>query len=330
MRAITYSRFGPAEDVLELGTHEATAPQTGEVTVSLVRSGVNPSDVKARAGARPGVTKPPFPRICPHSDGAGTITAVGDGVDPARMDERVWIWNGQWQRAMGTAATEITLPERQAVRLPDAVSFDTGACLGIPGLTAAHTVLGGGSIDGKTVLIHGGGGSVGYLAVQLAKWAGARVISTSSTRDFDKCAAGGADVTLDYRSYRLAEEVLEATGGDMVHRIVDPEFGVNADTDAAVIAPNGVISVYGSAKDMTPRIPFGPMLFKAVTVDIALIYILPDAERDKACIALEAALTAGALECPVAEVLPLQDTARAHSIVEAGARSGAVLVDPTS
>ena len=330
MRAVTYNRFGPAADVLELGTFDNAAPIEGEVTVALERSGVNPSDVKARAGARPGVTKPPFPTICPHSDGAGTITSVGTGVDPARVGERVWIWNGQWQRPFGTAATEITLPAAQAVPLPDAVSFDTGACLGIPGLTAAQTVFGGGDIAGKTLVIHGGAGSVGYLAVQLAKWGGARVISTSSPGDFDKCAQVGADVTLDYRSDRLADEILDATGGAFVDRVVDPEFGVNAETDATVIAPNGVISVYGSAKEMTPVLPFGPLLFKAAKIDIALIYILPEPERARACDVLSRALGNAALTCPVDTVLPLAETARAHEVVEQRARSGAVLIDTTS
>lgn len=327
MHAVTYTRFGPANEVLEFGPVDSVPPQAGEVTVTLAFSGVNPSDVKARAGARPGVTTPPFPRICPHSDGAGTITAVGVGVDPARMGQRVWIWNGQWQRAMGTAATEITLPSEQAVPLPDAVSFEIGACLGIPGLTAAHTVFGGGDIANKTLLIHGGSGSVGYLAVQLAKWGGARVISTSSPQGFDKCAQGGADVTLDYRSEHLADEILEATRGAPVDRIVEPEFGVNAGTDATVIAPNGVISVYGSAKDMTPELPFGPLLFKAATIDIALIYILPEADRVRACDILFRALSDDALACPVDTVLPLDQTARAHQLVEQGTRSGAVLID---
>lgn len=330
MRAITYSKFGPAREVLELGDIPAEPPQQGEVTVSLTYSGVNPSDVKARAGARPGVRKPPFPRICPHSDGAGTISAAGEGVENSRIGERVWIWNGQWQRAMGTAATEITLPSEQAMSLPDNTDLQTGACLGIPGLTAAHTVFGGGGIADKTLLIHGGSGSVGYLAIQLAKWGGAKVISTSSAKDFDKCAKGGADVTLDYRSESLTQDILDATSGDFIDRIVDVEFGVNAETDADVIAPNGVISVYGSARSMTPEIPFGALLFKAATIDIALIYILREQERVRAGAVLNEALRSQALTCPISDVISLADTAHAHELVEQGARSGAVLVDVNS
>ena len=151
MRAMSYTQFGSAADVLTLDDLPTPAPAAGEVLVRLKTSGVNPSDVKARAGGRPGVTEPPFPKIIPHSDGAGVIEAVGEGVDAARVGERVWIWNGQWARAFGTAADYIALPTEQAVRLPDATSFEEGAILGIPGLTATHAVLGGGLVKGKTV-----------------------------------------------------------------------------------------------------------------------------------------------------------------------------------
>ena len=165
MSAITYSRFGPASDVLTLQDLPTPSPKPGEVLVRLATSGVNPSDVKARAGGRPGVTEPPFPMIIPHSDGAGVVEAVGDGVDQSRVGERVWIWNGQWRRAFGTAAEYIALPSAQAVVLPENTSFGQGAVLGIPGLTATHAVLGGGSVQGQTVLVSGGAGTVGRLAV---------------------------------------------------------------------------------------------------------------------------------------------------------------------
>lgn len=146
MKAVTYSTFGPAPDVLALRDMEPILPAGGEVTVDLVYSGVNPSDVKARSGTRPGVTKPPYPVIIPHSDGAGIISAVGAGVPKSRIGQRVWVWNGQWRRAFGTAATQITLPTQQAIPLPDKVSFQTGAVLGIPGLTASHSVFSGGPV----------------------------------------------------------------------------------------------------------------------------------------------------------------------------------------
>lgn len=330
MKCIQYSQFGPAKDVLSLIDCPTPDPAAGEVLVELSHSGVNPSDVKARSGSRPGVTKPAFAHIVPHSDGAGRIVAVGDGVSRARVDERVWIWNGQWQRAFGTAATHICLPAPQAVPLPDTVSAETGAILGIPGLTAAHAVFGGGDVDGRTLLIQGGAGTVGLLAVQLAKWGGARVIATARGDGLAAAEEAGADVVLNYADPDLAQHILAANGGALIPRVIEVEFGMNLATNAEIIAPNGTMAVYGSARDMTPTLPFGPLLFKAVTIDILLIYLLPPAERDAAIAKLHAALVDGGLRCPIARIFPLAETAKAHEAVEAGGRAGAILVDVQS
>lgn len=327
MKAIQYSRFGAAADVLALFDVPTPNPAAGEVLVELTYSGVNPSDVKARSGTRPGVTKPPFDRIIPHSDGSGRIVAVGDGVPETRIGQRVWIWNGQWQRPFGTAATHICLPADQAVPLPDAISMQTGAVLGIPGLTAAHAVFGGGDVLGQTLLIQGGAGTVGLLAVQLAKWGGARVIATARGDGLVAAENAGADVVLNYSDLDLGQRILAANDGAQVPRIIEVEFGLNVGTDAEVIAPNGTIAAYGSAQDMAPSLPFGPLLFKAATIDILLIYLLPADQRDVAIKHLHDALTAGALTCPVAQTFPLADAAAAHEAVEAGARSGAILVE---
>jgi len=330
MKTISYTRFGAAADVLELADVPSQPPAEGEVTVRLERSGVNPSDVKARAGTRPGVTRPAFDRIVPHSDGAGVITEVGAGVDPALMGQRVWIWNGQWQRPFGTAASHITLPATQAVPLPKGVSMDTGAVLGIPGLTACHAVFGGGEVAGQALLVQGGGGTVGLLAVQLAKWAGARVIATASARDESRVMDAGADVVLPYDTPDLPTAVRAAAATEFIDRIIDTEFGVNAAANAELIAPNGVIAAYGSAKDMAPALPFGPLLFKAATIDILLIYLLPKTQREAPITRLHAALADGALHTPIAQVYPLADAASAHEAVEAGGRTGAILLDCTS
>ncbi|MEL6883612.1 MAG: NADPH:quinone reductase [Pseudomonadota bacterium] len=327
MRAISYSRFGPAADVLTLSDMKTPDPGRGQVLVELHWSGVNPSDVKARAGSRPGVTEPPFPTIVPHSDGAGIIVAVGDAVSADRVGQAVWIWNGQWQRPFGTAATHICLPADQAVPLPEGVSMQTGASLGIPGLTAAQAVFGGGDVAGKTVLVQGGAGNVGYLAVQLARWGGARVIATARGEGADRARAAGADAVIDYGTDTLAEDILHANDGQPVDRIFEVEYGLNAATDAEVIAANGTIAAYGSAQNMVPKIPFGPMLFKAVTLDILLIYILPPAERAAAITRLHDALMAGALACPVARTFALDECAAAHGAVERGGRAGAILVE---
>ncbi|MEQ9259667.1 MAG: NADPH:quinone reductase [Roseovarius sp.] len=327
MRAVWYERFGPAEEVLELGEVETPAPGPGEVLVRLTFSGVNPSDAKARAGSRPGVTKPPFPRIIPHSDGAGVIEAVGEGVDRARVGERVWIWNGQWQRPFGTAAEMIALPATQAVTLPDGVSEEVGATLGIPGLTAAQTVFGGGDISGQTLLVSGGAGSVGHNAVQLARWGGARVLATCSEHAIESVRAAGADEAFAYTDPDLAEKILEATGGKGIDRAVEVEFGQNAELLTQVMRPLGTVAAYGSGKDMTPTLPFGGFLFTALKIDITLIYILPEGPRIEAIGKLHAALQAGALTPEIDSTMPLAACAAAQERVMTPGRAGAVLLE---
>lgn len=179
MKAAFYERVGPAADVLQVGDLPRPDPAAGEVRVRVQWSGVNPSDVKSRMGLRSGM---PFPRVIPHSDGMGVIDAVGEGVPAHRVGERVWLWNAAWGRPHGTACEWVCLPSAQAVPLPDAVSDEAGACLGIPALTALHSVLMDGGVAGKTVLIAGGAGAVGHYAVQMASQLGAaRVLTTVST-----------------------------------------------------------------------------------------------------------------------------------------------------
>lgn len=325
MRAITYDRFGEASEVLTLTDLPMPAPAAGEVLIRLKTSGVNPSDIRARAGGRPGVTKPPFPKIIPHSDGAGVVEAVGEGVDVARIGKRVWVWNGQWQRAFGTAAEFISLPAGQAVDLPDHVSFEEGAILGIPGLTAVHAVLGGGPVAGKTVLISGGAGTVGRIAVQVAKASGARVLTTARPAAHADLKALGAEV-FDYSAPDLADQILAVTGGTLVDRIVEVEFGKNADTNAQVIAERGAIAAFGSALDMTPVMPFYPLMFKAVNIDLVLVYLLGAAERAAAIESLTDLLNRNALDLRIADVMPLEDCARAHDLISSGQRTGSVVL----
>ena len=327
MKAIAYSTFGAAADVLHLTDLPTPDPAPGEVLVRLTHSGVNPSDVKARAGSRPGVTKPPFERIVPHSDGAGVIEAVGEGVAATRLGQQVWIWNGQWRRPFGTAAQMIALPADQAVPLPGGMRLDEGATLGIPGLTAAHCVFGGGDVSGRTVLVSGGAGAVGHDAVQLARWGGARVIATASPADFDRVRAAGAEDVLDYRDPDLATRLLELTGGKGVDRAVEVEFGLNAAMLAQAVAENGTVAAYGSALEMAPTLPFGNYLFRAITIDIVLIYLLPAAERARAIDMLHRAHAAGAFTPAIHARFALSDCIAAHQAVEAGRRAGAVLLE---
>jgi len=327
MRAVTYDRFGPASEVLSLLDMPVPEPGAGEVLVRLHASGVNPSDVRVRAGGRPGVTAPPFPVIVPHSDGAGVIEAVGPGVPSDRIGQRVWIWNGQWRRPFGTAADYIALPSDQAVVLADHLSFEEGAVLGIPGLTAVHSVLGGGPVAGRRVLVSGGAGTVGRIAVQVAHAAGAEVIATAhGAEGIEAARTAGADHVLDYSAPDLAEQILAATGGAAIDRIVEVEFGRNAETNARVIAEGGTIASYGSAKDMTPELPFYPLMFKAVTIDLVLVYLLTPDQRRKAVDELATLIDRKALDLRLSAILPLAECARAHEMVEAGNRAGSVIL----
>jgi len=327
MRAITYQRFGPAQDVLVPEDLPMPAAGPGEVLVRLHTSGVNPSDIRARAGGRPGVTEPPFPKIIPHSDGAGVIEAVGKGVPKTRIGERVWIWNGQWQRAFGTAAEFIALPHAQAVTLPDAVSFEVGAVLGIPGLTAVHAVLGGGPVKGQTVLVSGGAGTVGHLAIQVAAASGAMVLATARGESgLEAARKAGATHVFDYTSDNLASEILEATHGRLVDRIVEVEFGKNVETNTKVIAERGTLATYGSAKDMAPVLPFYPLMFKAVTLDLVLVYLLSAQERALATGNLTDLLEREVLDFRISKMFDLADCALAHDTIAAGDRAGSVLL----
>ena len=327
MHAIVYRRFGPASQVLTLEECPTPLPQDGEVLVKIKFSGANPSDVKSRAGIRPGVTKPPYDMVIPHSDGSGTIEAVGAGVDENRVGQRVWIWNGQWGRALGTAAEYIALPADQAVEMPSAMGFESGATLGIPGLTAAHCVFGGGDVKDQTVLISGGAGSVAHNAIQLAKWGGANVIATASPGSFDRVEEAGADHVLDYSAPDLAKQI-SAISPKGIDRAVEVEFGPNAELLGRVMRPSGTIAAYGSALEMNPVFPFGPYLFKAITIDIVLVYILEPAQRSLAIAKLHDAFADGALSPAIHDVYPLQDCIRAHEQIERGGRSGAVLLAP--
>jgi len=325
MKAVWYEGFGPADEVLVHGDMAVPEPGAGEVLVRLHASGVNPSDVKLRAGARPGSVMA-FPRIIPQSDGAGVIEAVGPGVDPARTGQRVWIWNGQWRRQFGTAAEYIVLPAEQAVFLPDTTAFNEAACFGIPAMTAWMAVLGDGPVEGQTVLVTGGAGTVGRYAIQMARLAGAEVITTVSSPE--KAAhAGPADHVINYREADVAAQVMEITGGRGVERIVEVDFGANLAVTEKIIAARGTIAAYASAADMAPSIPFYPLMFKNTRLWMLIVYMLDPAMRRRGEAQLTEWLEAGALSHAVAMTFPLAECAAAHRAVEAGEKLGSVVVE---
>ena len=270
MKAAWYEKTGDAADVLKVGELPDPSPRSNEVLISVKTSGINPSDVKTRAGARGDLQ---FSRIVPHSDGAGIIVDVGKKVDSNRIGERVWIWNGAFARPNGTCAELIALPEYQAVSMSDHVSFEAGACLGIPASTAYYGIFAGGSIEDKTLMITGGAGAVGFYGIQLAKWAGAKVISTVSSKEKSKIAEdAGADLVLNYKKDNVVDSVLEYTKGNGVDRVLEVEFGGNIKINPKIVNTNGTIAAYASMGNIEPTLPFYDFMFKGIKINTFLIY----------------------------------------------------------
>ena len=323
MRAAYYEQNGPAREVLRVGEIETPIPGPGEVRVKLATSGVNPSDVKSRIGA---TRKIAFPRVVPQSDGAGVIDQVGGGVAKSRVGERVWVWNGQWKRAYGTAADYIVLPAAQAVRLPDKVSFAAGACLGIPAMTAFHALELAGAEKGSSLLVAGGAGSVSQYAIEFAKLRGAQVIATiSSTEKAAIARASGADHTIDYKRDNVGERVMEITGKRGVDAIIEMDLAANAKLIPAVLRPKGSVIIYGTGAAET-ALPAFFCLVNSIRLQFFLVYELDARERERAIIAITRALEQGQLSNRVADPFPLADIAAAHEAVERASSVGNVIV----
>ncbi len=316
MRAAYYEQNGSAREVLRVDEIETPQAGPGEVRVKLAASGVNPSDVKARQGA---TRKIAWPRLIPHSDGAGAIDQVGDGIAKSRIGERVWIWNGQWKRAFGTAAEFIALPAAQAVKLPDKVGFETGACLGIPAMTAIHAVALAGADKDTTFLVAGGAGSVGQYAIQFGKALGATVLATISSPE--KAAAAreaGADQTIDYKREDVGERVMELTGKRGVDAVIEMDLAANAKLMPFVLRPKGSVIVYGTGA-AAASLPAFFCLTQSIRVQFFLVYELDTRERERAVSGIGRALEQGRLINRVAKpTYPLADTAAAHEAVERG------------
>ncbi len=324
MKAVWYEGFGAADQALVHGDMATPAPAPGEVLVRIHASGINPSDVKLRAGARPGAIMD-YPRVIPHSDGAGVIEAVGGGVDAGRVGERVWLWNAQWQRPFGTGAEYVALPAAQAVRLPDTTGFAEGACLGIPAMTAWMAVCGDGPVAGKTVLVTGGAGTVGRYACQMARLSGARVITTVSSAV--KARHSTAEEWVNYRDTDVTAAVMDMTDGAGVDRIVEVDFAANQAASLALIKPSGTIASYASASERTPALDFYPFMFKNTRLHMLIVYRLIGAARAPGESQLTAWLEAGALSHAVVPGGGLADCASAHALVEAGDKLGTVVLD---
>ena len=327
MKAVWFERKGPARDVLVHGDMPGPDPGVGEVRVRLQVSGVNPTDTKTRGGWL-GMTAMAFPRMVTGQDGSGVIDQVGPGVPPSRVGERVWVYEAYLGRAYGTLAEHVVVPARNAVRLPDGIDMDTGAGLGVPALTAHRCLFIDGPIQGKTVLVQGGGGGVGHAAIQLASWAGARVIATVSRAAQEEAAKGaGASLVVNRKSQNVIEAVRAATGGRGVDRIVEVAFDENIQADAEMLAVGGAIATYSSGPVPQVPIPFFGLMRASQTVHFVLVYTMGDHAHDVAVRDVTACLEAGRYKTHVGARFPLAQAAEAHEAQDSGAVVGKILVD---
>jgi NADPH:quinone reductase len=322
VRAALYDQYGPAGEVLRVEDIDCPEPGPGEVRVRIEASGVNPTDWKSRSGSTP---RPIDEFQIPHHDGAGVIDAIGQGVDSSRNGQRVWIWFAAANRRWGTAAQWSVVPEHQAVPLPDNASAELGASLGVPALTAYRCLFADGPVDGKNVLVAGGAGAVGHFAIELAKRAGARVVTTvSGPQKAELAARAGADLVVNYRDADAADQIRSLAGP--IDRVVELALGANLQLDLAVTGPSAQIVTY-AAEAADPVLPVRACMTANVMLRFVLLYGVPPEVLDQAARDITAALAQGALtELPVTRY-PLDEIVAAHEAVEAAA-VGKVLVIP--
>ena len=322
MKAAWYEKQGAARDVLVVGKMDDPLPSAGEIRIRLAFSGVNPGDVKKREDAF-GIGMA-YPRVIPHSDGSGTVDAVGEGVPREWIGRRVWCYGGQSYRPFGTAAEYTVLPLRLVVPLPEGVPLEQGACLGIPGITAHRAVHVGGSVRGKTVFVQGGAGAVGACAVQLAHQAGARVIATCRA-EADKGIASRAGADEVFLTGEGLAKRVRAMVPDGVDHIVEVAFGANIKTDTEVLAQGGSIATYATNTPM-PETPVWQLVF----VNARLFFVgsddVPAEAKIEATRDINEALEAGWQGLDIAENVPLDQIARSHELVEHPVKAGRVIV----
>lgn len=326
MKAAWFEKFGEAKETIIIGEQPKPTPNAGEVLVKLKTTAVNPSDVKKRMGSFPNLLDNGL--VIPHSDGAGVIEAVGEGIDSNRIGERVWVYQAQYGRLLGSAAQYVAVDAIRAAKLPDNTSFAVGACLGIPAMTAHRCVFADGAVAGKTILITGGAGRVGYYAIQWAKNAGARVITTASNaEDEQTCKDIGADLVINHRNENWGQEIVTANGGNKVDRVVDVEFGANLPQVLECINMNSVIATYSSTQVKEPKLPFIQMMFMDLTLRMVIVYAIPEEAKQQAISDIYSALSANKLIHRIAHTLPFEQMAKSHELIEQGGFRGCVVVD---
>lgn len=325
MRAVYYERQGPAAEVLVVADVPQPKAGAGEVLVRVHVSGINPSDIKNRTGF---ASKMAFPRVIPHQDGAGVIEAVGRGVPADRIGERVWLYEAQTGRPFGTAAEYVAVPSTNAVPLPDAVSYETGASLGVPAITAHRCLFADGALKGKRVLVQGGAGSVGSGAIQLAVWSGAWVAATVRKPAQARIAReAGANLVVSMQEGDWEKAVLEATDGAGVDRIVEVDVAANLASDLAYLANGGVISAYSSNDTgATVAIPILDALLGNAAFRFVYVYKIPADAKSAAVADITACLQDGHYRPRVGGVFPLERAIEAHLAVESGQAGGKILL----
>ncbi|MBI36711.1 MAG: NADPH:quinone oxidoreductase [Alphaproteobacteria bacterium] len=325
MRAAFYDTLGLAKEVLTVGEQPTPEPGSGEVRVKLRSSGVNPSDTKARLRGRGGSI--PFPLIIPQSDGAGVIDAIGEGVNDQRLGKRVWLMNGQWQRPFGTATEYICIESKYVIELPDGVDMAVGACFGIPYLTAHRAVMFDGSVSGETILVQGGAGAVGSYAIQIAKFYGARVITTvSSDEKAEYVLNVGADEVINYRTEDVPERITAMTKGRGVNRIVELNISANGPMYDKILSQGGTVIVYGT-HEMTASFMAQNFYTKWASLKGFLVYTIDDAQRLESVTSLNKMLADGVLKTTIAKRFTLNDIVLAHEMVESARHIGNVVID---
>ena len=322
MRAAWYEKQGPAREVLKVGEMPDPIPAAGEVRIRVAASGINPGDTKKRQDAFGyGMA---YPRVIPHSDGAGRVDQLGSGIPAEWLGRCVWCFGAQSYRPFGTAAEYTVVPLEKVVPLPKNVTMDQGACLGIPGITAHRAVHVAGSVSGKNVLVQGAGGSVGLCAVQLARRAGAHVIGTVRSASEEETArnAGAHEVVRNDPGLKANVTALVPKGID---HIVEVAFGANIEADLELLNLGGSIATY--ATDIgNPKIPFWPMVFKNIRLFFLGSDDFPAEAKSLAARDLNAALEAGWPGFEIAERIPLAEIAQAHELAEHPVRPGRVVV----
>ncbi len=313
MKAALYERHGPAAEVLRVTEVERPVPGPGEVLVRVLVSAINPTDLKSRSGATP---RPIDGFQVPHHDGAGVIEEVGDGVDPGRAGQRVWLWFAAVGRRWGTAAEYTVVPERHAVPLPDNASFELGACLGVPAMTAHWCLFADGPLAGQQVLVAGGAGAVGHFAIELGIRAGAEVVTTvSNPQKAELARKAGASHVVNYRDADAAEQIQNLAGH--IDRVIELALGANLALDLAVTRPGGSIVTY-AAEPSDPALPVRACMTANMLMRFVLLYGVAPEALDQAVADVSAAVADGALTELPAQRFRLADIVAAHEAAEAG------------